>query len=350
MDTSIRKEESQLLKGWAVFLMVSGHLLTVRWINNDIQLMDIRVFDETLTGVLINLLNCCVHIFAFLTGYIWNVSFTKKSKLNRIIDIYGKYWFSLLVVVPFFFMLNDIEIESINWFCEMIGVNVQMSRFCWYIPFFALAILTYPILRRILRGGEKQNPYFLIILIVAVGFAMRVVGRVLFKAEVIDEIGLDLCSRYFSTMPSLLIGTIVNEYGLFDVWNKRVKQREIVAIILISLFVVINFGVIYVLDISSNWDCVTIVFYMWAAVTIIKLLKKDSVFYKIFNLLGKHSLYIWLIHCIFFLPQVQKITYILRVPVLVIIMVLLLSLLISIGMSSIEEKVRFLFRRKVKNA
>lgn len=56
--------------------------------------------------------------------------------------------------------------------------------------------------------------------------------------------------------------------------------------------------------------------------------------------LGVHSMYIWLIHAIFMYTHIQKFTYLLHIPVLIIVMVMALSTLISIPVGYLDRKLQ----------
>lgn len=338
MDRSIKKEYSFLLKGYAVLLMVSGHLLMINWIKSGIELKDIWVFGETFTGMLVVLINSCVHIFAFLTGYIWCVNFHGKSKWKRALDIYKKYWGTLVLVFLCYLLFGGYanrQVENINFINELLGIDTQLSIFSWYIPFFALAVFTYPIYLKLLKK-IRLNPYLILCVVILFGMGGRLIGRVLYKFGIIDVVVLNLLSRYFTTMPSVLQGSVVMEYGIFDKWNEKIKQREKISVALFCILAMINFFVQYVLEFKSNLDNITIIFYMWAILNIARQIKESSFIYKILKLFGEYSLYIWLIHCIFFLDKVQRFTYILKVPILVILMVMFISLGISVVIKKLE--------------
>lgn len=70
-DTSISKDDTAILKGIAIVMMVSGHIMATEWMGENIEIWDLYVNDIPLATIISDIFNYCVAIFAFISGYVW---------------------------------------------------------------------------------------------------------------------------------------------------------------------------------------------------------------------------------------------------------------------------------------
>lgn len=347
VDKTISKEDTAILKGLAIIMMVSVHIMTISWMSNCVRIWDIQIYNMPLATVLSDIFNYCVSIFAFISGYAWGREWPVpklqrrqyyKKCIRRIIKLYIVYWIILIGInFPIYEAENYVrygvwKIPDISEIAgSILAVSSEISKFNWYISFFAIAVITYPFLKSIL-DRILGFPYLKIALIILGFLALRFAFRKLYGFNLIDENILSFTSRYFTTMPILLIGTIVYQNNLYGKMISSLKQRNRIAISCVILFAVSigKFFMHYVVKNTSNLDSFIIIFVMFAIVNIIHEIDKNSdaiskQMVKLLKWLGKYSLYTWLIHSVFVSDIIQPFTYFMHLPILIICEVFIFS-------------------------
>ena len=344
----ITKENSKALKGLAVIMMVAGHITTRDWIIRIENINDVYIGDVALTTAVIDAMNFCVAIFAFVTGYGWTVNSVKqkwKGRIYRVANCYFSYWIILLIVtIPLFYINTDFlgihnDLTILEWAKTAFGLSSEISRFNWYIAFFPMAVVTFPLYVWIDKN-LKINPWTKIVGIIVIFIGIRFIIRMFYAKNIVGEFVLNYSSRYNSTMPSILIGMVVAKYGLFEMINMHVGKRRYISLMILLMIFIEEFVLHSVIGITFTLDNVWIVFIIYSITRILKnpnalLLKKVSYILGIF---GTYSLYIWLIHSIFLMEILQPLTYMTNNLIISIIFVLIISLAISVAIKEIEIK------------
>lgn len=163
MDTTISLETSKKLKGIAILMMVSMHLMKTEWMNNPPLLLDPIVNGEFLSHILAESLHASTAIFAFLTGYAWGRYY--KNPIKKIASIYISFWVVALCVNLPVVLWDSILIQGdLSWLnlqeivASMMAVSSNISTYCWYISFYALAAMTFHLFDKLL-DATKVNAY-----------------------------------------------------------------------------------------------------------------------------------------------------------------------------------------------
>lgn len=217
----------------------------------------------------------------------------------------------------------------------MIAVSSEISKFNWYVLFFAIAVITYPLLKSIL-DKVSGFPYLKICMVIIAFLIMRFIFRILYSYNIINIEILNITSRYFTNMPTILIGTLVYQYNLYGKIRGKLNSKKC---LFIALFILLGassgkFFMHFVLKNTSNIDSFLILFVLFALMTIIHEIYENKnmisgFILKILRHLGKYSLYIWLIHSIFVSKIIQPFTYVLHFPILIVCEVLIISLALA---------------------
>lgn len=170
--------------------------------------------------------------------------------------------------------------------------------------------------------------------------------RALYSYNIINDSILNFTSRYFTTMPTFLIGTVVYQYNLFGKTIKqlKVKRRLWISKLILLIVVIIKFFLHFIIKNTSNMDSFYIFFVMFALINFIheinKMKTRGAYFFRnILKILGKNSLYIWLIHSIFIFEIIQQFTYFLHIPCLILCEVLIISLFFAYVVDKIKSKI-----------
>lgn len=343
-STFITKDDSKVLKGIAVIVMVAGHITTANWIINLDNIKDIYIFDSLLTSALIDAINFCVAIFAFVTGYGWTVSNKSdagmkiRGSISRITKCYVSYWIVLLFITLPFYIVNaymlgqECKINIFKCLMTALGLSSEISKFNWYISFYHLAVITFPLYNWV-DEKTKVNPLIKIVVINIIFIGARFVFRTFYEMGIIHVTILNYLSRYNTTMPSILIGMIVAKHKLFhNVERIRLKKKRYLPWALIGCIGGIEFVLHTVIGMTSSLDNIWVIFIVYSLVEIFRdsgsVTKKRI--RKILGIFGTYSLYIWLIHSIFIMEMIQPFTYATGILIISVVIVLLISFALSI--------------------
>ena len=263
--------------------------------------------------------NLCVAMFAFLTGYGFCFSDNKSFdhfliKAKKILIV---YWF--LYFILFFFAVG-VGLYVINYkeaILEFFGfrdnsVDGDIITFFWYMPFY-LAVLfiltaTYSVFSKLKSVFITDVIIFAIIPVFLFSFLCNLASSCFWIKRFFVDLEL--------WFPSVIIGFITAKYGLFqlldDAFCNTFKKPFVTSLFIPSALVASIFygmyklpGIIYNLHgfvfspIVWNMSTCYILFLVYSGAKFYEQLRNKSIRY-IIKEFGKYSLYMWLIHGIFF--------------------------------------------------
>lgn len=288
----LTKEESSLIQGVAVLLIVFHHLFAF---PERVDVPYVLVFDfdvlhiETMLSYFGRI---CVSIFAFLSGYglykklsgqkyQFSVLENYKNILKQLLRFLLRYWLVLAVFAAAGYLL---QVYAFDW---QILLNHILGRSCaynaewWYVAFYLELLLVFPLLYGAMRIpakwiGEKWS-------------AVLTWGAVIILSAVWEHI--DMC--YLSAVTGMMCaGT-----GMFQ-W--AVEKLNKVPGMLLGTAVVLMAGIILLRTrLGAAYD------FLWAAALVFSfgILLKTKLFRQTVNpvlhLVGKYATYIWLTHTFF---------------------------------------------------
>lgn len=344
-DSWMNKEDSYRLKGIAIIMMVSMHLMKTEWIKYHEMLWDVEINGHYLSYLITQSIHSSTAIFAFISGYAWGGGKIGNStkRLEKIISIYVSYWVATLFVnLPCLLLNGTLHINGIgDIILCLAAVSSKLSTYCWYVAFFGAAVITFPIFK-IIIDNWNLNICINIILIIVFFYGIRVGVKILSHLGFYNSIMGNFLSDYCATMPIVLIGYIVRQSDLFGYINYRFKhmRKETIAIFLFSAISIIRGYLVIVLNFKSNLEALWIIIEIYSLVIVSRKICAVKCIDMLLKWLGAHSLYIWLIHSIFGYAHIQKFTYILHVPLMIIIMVMAISALIAIPVNYLDKKIQ----------
>lgn len=140
-----------------------------------------------------------------------------------------------------------------------------------------------------------------------------------------------LCSWKIVYMLVFIVGYLYARYNLFVLYDNKLNQHPSILMIICVLIR----EILAKQMIDATIDIVLIAPFVWAFLIILN----NSYLEKLLLYLGRYSTYIWLTHTVFILYFAKDFIHILpNISLLVYIAVLLISLLVSIVLSKIENK------------
>ena len=343
------KTDTRIIKGIAILLMIALHRLKPEWMVDPGRIADITVGGTPLAFILARGGDVCIGMFAFIIGYGWASSFGRRKIHERIFSlnggIYPKYWLALLlfcfpmrILFETVLQHQPLQLTLPEALLSLFAVTSQSCQYCWYILFFALAVLTYPLLARMmgkipLKGAKK------LILVCGSLLAVRIC---LARLSIPGHVG-NVISHYVQWIPALLMGTIVEQEQLlqkFNDWTNRIfhNHGEIIGI---GIGIILYVGKITVYHVTGryiNLDVIPLFFTMYGAICLAHMLEKHAGLAKLFAWCGDLSLYLWLTHTVLKYEPLQSIIYFPRIPILVLAASVLLVLPASMLLHKADQK------------
>lgn len=342
-----KKDLVNPVKAIAIILMFMLHLLNTEWLLNPSILFDFEVGGVLISKIISDTCEFCIGIFAFTTGYGWNYGFGKKNIFRRIAEIYLSYFLVLFLFnIPTGIWFHEFDIQSLTFLkgiMILLSISSEGSRFCWYIYFYVLAIITFPYLNRLIKKA-KTNSMITIGVILLSFILLRAGTRKCYGWGMLDRGTLSIIVHYLTWMPVVLLGAYICDKSIFEFIDKRIRHiignSILFPIILLTGITAVKIFIQRYLGIYSNFDSVFIIPYMYAVIRIVELFNQNKVCRKGMNIIGSCSLYLWLTHSFLLYESIQPLLYGLRLPIFIIIAAIFSMFPISWAL--------FIFHKKLK--
>lgn len=329
------KSTTNIIKGIALIFMFIHHMFTFPDAYIDgISYPALEPYAKWLCTPF----NMCVAIFAFLTGYCY--FFCKEKNCHyafrKITDVLITYWFvyiPFLVIALFLGNYNDFSLKSFA--LELFALNRPIMVFCWYIPFYIISML---VLTFAAKYSQKNLIGLIIFMLILPVMCPVILAK--FVGNSVIAGNLENVSEWF---PCIGIGYICASCSLFKRFDKLMNLFRYKWIKLI-VYIVLGSGVflarhylakvtlftIYLLgravSVSIFMDVVYTPIFVYSIINIIRMIPIKK-FWNLIGEIGKYSLYMWFLHCIFFNVSkniFQPILYWPKNPILVVLWGLLL--------------------------
>ena len=322
---SLSAETSAILKGLAILMMLFHHCCGY---SNWVIIPDIRFSCATI-GLALNS-KLCVSIFAFLTAYAF---FFHRDKshiyvLRKIIVFLCHYWMILLFVyLSAAYLLADFSLLPL-FLCDILPTKAAgLMQFAWYVTFYAMLMLLLPYLNAAEKAkGILFQTVFPILSGALFSFFLKsadlqgssfvcavLMGHFCAKFNIINRLVSLFCQKSAVTRLAAGIASLL----LFYAWFRLPANR--------SLSFLFMQGSLLPLILS---------------LLLLQPLLKKLRLLAILNFLGKHSMNIWFLHCLFFADATkalfQPLIYWSNTPALVVLSTLLLCLPIAVSLTYLQ--------------
>lgn len=342
------KDTSNILKGIALIMMFIHHFFTFpSWWGQGISYPLL----ERLSPYLCAPFRLCVPIFCFLTGYFYffNKNKSYKYSLKKIADILISYWCIFFISAIIAVFCVDYQYTPENFIKECFALYRPTMCFCWYVSFYIAIMLILPLITKVI---SKNIHIDLIITFIIIPCAIRLVEK-FSSSDTIYEILVNL-NPWLSIA---LTGYIFAAYNLFeriyDLNIKMIKNKVFNIIVYLFIAFVVPMGrwaeptMTIAFDrlpsINVSMDAFYAPIFIYVVVNLCKAIDFKSIKFILIQI-GKYSLHMWFISCIFFNNSraiFQPILYYPRIPVIVTIWGLVLcfvpSYILDIGIKRIQS-------------
>lgn len=320
-DNYIEKDATNYIKGIALIFMFIHHFFTFPdWYIEGISYPYLSSF----ASLFCSPLKICVPVFAFLTGYFYYFSKNKKIRysIKKSTDVWLAYIFVFFILLIPAILLGVYDFSIKSFVLELFALKRPTMIFCWYVVFYISTMFILPIYSRIcIKAPCFCFLLFLALPSVAAGLLNKIVfGEATGILQIIDNL---------TWFPSVGIGYLFAKYRwFFEIKNLVNIQNRILSTLISVLFIVFAMTARY----FSCPDIVCAPFFIFGIIEIYHN-TKHKIIYKPLSIIGKYSLVMWLLHCIFFnqcKEYTQPILYFPKEPILVTLWGLVICLLVAI--------------------
>lgn len=296
------------IKGVALILMFIHHFFTFPdWYVEGISFPLLRPFITGLCGPT----RICVSVFAFLTGYFFFLGKDKSCRhsLRKIRDTLVSYWMVYLPFLALALALGCYSLGRTEMLQETFGLGSEVMTFCWYVYFYCAVMLLLPLADR-LSTESLWADALLLGLLPLVGFTAL---RELLPESILTKVATVLQEWY----PCVLAGYLFAKFDLFETilepigrkcatrWGKALLWLCLAGGVCLFRAVFPRLRLVQTnvhgswLDVPVNMD----IFYAPIFLYGLKNLLEMGKWPRLLSLLGKigrESLLMWFLHCLFF--------------------------------------------------
>jgi len=332
--TLFKREYTNIVKALCIFLMFALHLIKREWLIYPDNIVGLKIHGEYLSFLIARTGDICIGVFAFITGYGWAGKHYQISP-KRILSTYISYWVTLVLFNwPARMLLTYLDkgvlfSEGIVFTPEKIvisilGIASQASTFCWYIFFFCLVALTYPLLEKMVHIPDKMVNKSVaggichVALVCALSIIARVVNNKLYSMGYYDFVIHGVMYHFFTWVPCVLLGISSKNYSWMEKIDKAVHGKAVFGIVLPTVVIITKVIMADMFHFSSNVDSIFIIPFCYGLIKIAQIICEYRNPTKVLNMIGKLSLYMWLAHAALLLDIPEKILCSLRLPILIV--------------------------------
>lgn len=348
------KQSTKIIKAAAIVLMLLHHF----WAFGSSWIVDAEVISiESLCGFPFEKLvgafgKICVGLFAFVTGYAFFVQKEKfkesKERAKKIEKFLISYWIIYAIELLLGLLAKEpippvgIVIQNLFGFSSKVygyGTGYVSSCFAWYVYFYILLMITYPIVTKELKIDFWSSTLIPIIVAVGANFVLTTIRTL--------PIITPLLNDYFEYMPVVAVGYQMARFDVIGNLVKAIKRKcndvLVFAIsgVLFCFCFVLKVKINKILGVNVDILCVPILVLLIECLRQTEAIKRANVgeVEKIVGTLAKESTNIWFLHAIFFTPyrSYQFIAVWPRLSILIIIWVTILLVEVSKVITHIQQ-------------
>ncbi len=258
----------------------------------------------------------CVPIFCFLTGYFFYFNRHKNLRYSfrKITDFTVFYWSVFFPIALIAVLFVRYEYKPIPFFLEMFALTRPTMFFCWYVYFYYFIMLSMPLLARIM---PKDILAALMLSILGIPFFLQLIS--LLCSSCSPNVLQPVVNNLQAWFPNVLIGFIFARHDLFVRFDKFLKgfphNNSLGAILCLVLVLLIPMGrfalpgMTLALDkiprihsqisLHISLDVIYTPVFIYFLVSFWNRIKQPTI-RLIFTQIGKYSMLMWFIHCVFF--------------------------------------------------
>ncbi len=319
---------SDAIKGIALIFMFIHHFFTYpEWHS-----MDYGLFSQILQKLRWPF-QICVPVFAFLTGYFYALGGGRgfRYSLKKITDVLISYWAVYLPLMALALGLGCWQFTAKGFLLELLALDTPIMTFCWYVWFYCAAMLLLPVMARCSLSLPAD-------LLVFGGVLSG--GLTVLQALCPEGIAGAALTQLKDWLPCIVSGFLFGKHDLIrrllDPLAEAVRSRPGKVLLWLCLGGAVFLGRALCPRFSlgrviaaGQWTeaalVVDVLFapvFVWCAANLLKLLNPQGFFMTLLGRLGRRSLLMWFLHCVFFnvcAAYTQPVLYFPKNPLLVLL-------------------------------
>lgn len=320
----IKRETTNIIKGVALIFMFMHHFFTFPdWYVHGNAYPILAYFNIPL--------KICVAIFAFLTGYFYYYTPQKDYaySLRKNVDLWIQYVVTFFLLLIPACILKVYEASAVKFVLELIGLYQPTMKFCWYVTFYFITMLILPVYSKL----SHKNGMLAFLLAASVpSFVTAIFDFV--SGNALGGMLFDQSSD-FIWFSSVAAGYAFAQYGLFEKMHEGLQvSKTWLRVLLNVLFMIIPF---VAKGVTPALSIVYAPLFLFGLVNLCEWIPGHRVV-KPVAYVGKYSLQMWFLHCVFFnqcQEITQKILYYPQNSILVLLWGLILCLVVSIPLATL---------------
>lgn len=329
------REDTKLVKGFAIILMLYHHLFAfpnrIQDGSSYIPILDFSGIDSAMLFGLFG--KICVALFLFLGGYGTWISYQSKREkfaslgcagagsascslsefvVNKVKGLYAPYLKVFAIVVPLSIVLGDprVEMNISALFWNITGLNISYNGEWWFFTDYLILLLAFPIMVRYFSRKHATLTVDLLAICTWNAIVIWLIPSISQADWATGFVKSILWGKLYQTMQwsaCFLMGCLFARWDLLSrVKGKYAgsKSAALLSLLCLALLVVLR----YKLDVGTRYD------FFWAPVVclcfaIVFATKSGIILRRPFESIGKHSTNIWLTHSFFCYHWCQSLIY-----------------------------------------
>ena len=342
------RNETLQIKGVALIFMFVHHFFTVPiWYVSGISydyMAGAAALCQQPTKI-------CVCLFAFLNGYLYRYSSDKslRGSVCKAWRFLVPFWLVTAAMIIFAVSLNRYVMTPENVLLELFGMREDVMIFCWYVYFYLIILFLLPGMDRLL---EKRS----LPVSIAAGMFLPAAMMILVISWLNPESTLwEVLDHLRTWLPAVMSGWIFARYSLFEKMEKGFSRLPVIlqGFLCLVMMTAAFFGrwflpaldcgplALHTVNLSGafNMDVIYAPLFIFALITSARMVRLP---WKPLEIIGKYSMYMWYLHCLFFnctKPVTQIWLFFPRNPVLVLLWGLLMTLGVSVILDTLVKKI-----------
>lgn len=298
--TDISKNQSKMLKGIAIFFMLSLHLYnTTNYTNLYNPLITIKGLP--ITYFLSFICDACVPIYCFCAGYA--AYLLKKESMHkrfkRVFNLLLTYWIILTLTCITGLILNNPNIPCS--FATFIGnallYHISYVGAWWFMQTYILLCITSKYLIDLVDKDHNVIMLMLSLVIYIIAYYFRMIHPIHTSVNAINYI-INALVLYGTSQFSYVVGLLFRKHFVMTKLKERLNNKQVVGIILMLLSVVLHI-IVKSMIVAPFTGLIFITGFLLIDIKI-PFLEEVLLF------LGKHSTNVWLLHMQFYMIFFSK--------------------------------------------
>lgn len=352
---SISRNDTRVLKGIAVILMVIHHLFIIpERINSEIfpNSLLFSIFDSNLMTLFGRFGKICVSLFFFLSGFGLYRKFEKNSAgentffcdgiILTLKKLYLSYWKVFIIFIPLaYFLIRTGTAYCISDYCyaryvdfrfqyilsDFIGWTHIYNGEWWFFRPYVICLLLAPLYLKFIKNRRIYSEIFYLLVFYII--SVFVLPYIMVRPELHNSnlYNLVFCNTCY---------TVCFAFGIICSKNDRIEKicdslskckMDNIFVDVTGLFFIF-FARNYV--VAEEFD---FLYFLFFVVFFLRIVKRFRFLYRVFGVFGKHSTNIWLFHSFFiyyFGLTMQKVLFFPKFWPLIVIWSCFLFLVVSI--------------------